>query len=260
MFERIIKRAVVSSDDVFHVSAGEEPKKPAEAAQTQTADDAPLTADDALPQEEDTREQQIEALAEQTEAARQEAEELSRRIVKTAGEEAAKITQAAQERAEALRAAAQQEGYREARAEKEQEIAERIEQVDRLMAELSHRQEQFFADYGKELEALAINVAEKILADTVEVQPMRMSKLIMQAIASVKTDDWVTVEVSDKLPGLVEYLKQEYAEILSKRQVEFSPEDLPKGSCIIQTNAGITDASIATQLGNLRELIQSESV
>lgn len=259
MFDRIIRQAVVSCDDVFHVSAGEAPKEAAESPGG--ADTGPETAGhgDTGPEEAagEAKPTQAEILAAQAEAAKQEMEELSRRILKKAGDEAARVTQAAQEKAEALRAAAQQEGYRDARAEKSQAIAARIEQVDRTLAELSRRQEEFFAEYTKQLEALAVNVAEKILADTVETDPTRMAKLVMQAVGSVKTEDWVTVEVSEQLPELVEYLKREYAETLAKRQIEFSPEELPKGSCIIQTAAGITDASIATQLGNLRELIRN---
>lgn len=259
MFDRIIRQAVVSCDDVFHVSAGEAPKEAAESPGG--ADTGPETAGHGDPGPEEAageaKPTQAEILAAQAEAAKQEMEELSRRILKKAGDEAARITQAAQEKAEALRAAAQQEGYRDARAEKSQAIAARIEQVDRTLAELSRRQEEFFAEYTKQLEALAVNVAEKILADTVETDPTRMAKLVMQAVGSVKTEDWVTVEVSEQLPELVEYLKREYAETLAKRQIEFSPEELPKGSCIIQTAAGITDASIATQLGNLRELIRN---
>lgn len=258
MFDRVIKQAVISSDDVFHIPADEETKR-----SDAGPEDPKTEPDEAEHGEEEKSEErgptQAEILAAQAEAKKQEMEELSRRILKKAGDEAARITKAAQEKAEALRTAAQQEGYRDARAEKAQAIAERIEQVDRTLARLAQRQEQFFADYSKQLESLAVSVAEKIMADTIEADPKRMAKLVMQAISSVKTEDWVTVEVSEQLPELVEYLQREYAGTLAKRQIEFSPEDLPKDACIIQTAAGITDASIATQLGNLRELIQSET-
>lgn len=258
MFDRVIKQAVVSSDDVFHIPADEEPKRPAAGPDGQEPEPDGAGYDEEA-QDAERGPTQAEILAAQAEAAKQEMEELSRRILKKAGDEAARITRAAQEKADALRTAAQQEGYRDARAEKAQAIAGRIEQVDRTLAELAQRQKAFFADYTEQLESLAVSVAEKILADIVETDPTRMAKLVMQAIASVKTEDWVTVEVSDQLPELVEYLKREYAETLGRRQIEFSPEDLPKDTCIIQTAAGITDASIATQLGNLRELIQSDT-
>ena len=258
MFERIIKRAVVSSDDVFHIPADEEPKR-SPAGQPDPEPGQP----EAEPDEDergDEPQKQADALAAEAEATRQEMEELSRRILKNAGDESAKITQSAQEKAEALRAAAQQEGYRDARTEKERELAERIARVDAILAELTERQNQFFANYNRELESLAISVAEKILADTIEADPTRMAKLVMQAVGSVKTDDWVTVEISDQLPGLAEYLKREYAETLAGRRIEFAREELPKDACVIQTAAGVTDASIATQLGNLRERIQSGAV
>ncbi|MBD5093524.1 MAG: hypothetical protein HDT27_10555 [Subdoligranulum sp.] len=257
MFDFIIKQAAVSSDDVFHIPADEEPKRPAAPNGEEPEPDEAECGEEA--QSEERGPSQAELLAAEAEAARREMEEVSRRILKKAGDEAAQITKAAQEKAEALRTAAQQEGYRDARAEKAQAIAERIERVDRTLAQLAQRQEAFFADYTKQLESLAVSVAEKILADTIEADPTRMAKLVMQAVSSVKTEDWVTVEVSDQLPELVEYLKREYAETLAKRQIEFSPGEMPKDACIIQTTAGITDASIATQLGNLREMIQGET-
>lgn len=260
MFDRIIKQVWVEpSDDVYHVPAGEEPH-----ARRRPRGDAP-GADggqrpDGVPGEGDgDGEGAAEKAAAALAAKQQEVEELSKRILKTAGDEAAKITQAAQEKAEALREAARRDGYRDAREEKAREISGSLARVEQVLAELNDRQDQFFAAYEQELESLAIAVAEKILAHAVERDPAQMADLVMQAVGSVKTDDWITVELSDQLPELAGYLQKEYAEYLDRRQIELAMEDAPKGTCIVQTPTGITDASIATQLGNLRDLIKTET-
>ena len=123
------------------------------------------------------------------------------------------------------------------------------------MEELSRRQKQFFAEYDEQLEDLAITVAEKLLAHTIETDHAQMADLVMQAVMSLKTDDWITVELSDKMTGLMEHIQQQYAACLGRRQVEFNIKELPAGSCTVQTATGITDASIATQLGNLRGML-----
>ncbi len=245
---RVIKQTLVApSNDVFHVPAegGLNPFTGQESA-GQSEQDAALR--EAL--------QKRDAALREAEAAKQETEELSRRILRSANAEAEKITRTAHEKAEALRTASRQEGYAEALRAKADEIDACIRRVDRVLAEMSERQSRFFADYDAELESLAVNVAEKILARRVEEDPTQMAELVMQAVGTVRTDDWITVELSDQLPELVGYLQKEYAAYLSKRQVEFSTEDMPKGACLIQTATGVTDASIATQLGNLRELMK----
>lgn len=259
--DRVIKQAYIEpSDDVFHVPADEEPH----ARRPGGPEDGGETAEpgpdgEEAPQEPDTASRIAQQAAAAAQAAREELEELSRRILKTAGDEAAKIKQSAQEKAETLRENAKREGYRDAQAEKAQQIEQSLARVDRMLAELNERQERFFAEYERELESLAVNVAEKILAHAIERDPTQMAELVMQAVGSVKTDDWITVEISDQMPELIEHLQQDYSEYLNRRQIEFSLEDAQKGTCVIQTSTGITDASIATQLGNLRSLIRTQA-
>lgn len=237
-------------DDVFRVTPEDHPKEHS-------------SEEDAVAREEAARKarwaREDREAAEAREAARQESEELSHRILRSANAEAENITRAAQEKAAAMRAAAQQEGYSTALSQKADQISQRIARVDQILKDMSERQEKFFADYNRELQDLALNVAEKIMAHHIEVDPTQMADLLLQAVGSVRTDDWITVEVSEELPELVRYLQQDYAEYLEKRQIELSALEAPKGTCVVQTSTGVTDASIATQLGNLRELMQMQA-
>lgn len=249
---RVIRQVVVAPpDDVFRVTPEDHPPEHSEEQDTAAA---------ALAEQKAELAHEVQKAQEAKEAAKQEAEELSKRILRTANTEAEKITRAAQEKAGAIRAAAQQEGYAEALKRREKEIHERLMRVDRILTEMTERQSRFFADYNKELESLALSVAEKIMAHRIEHDPKEMTDLVLQAVASVRTEDWVTVEVSDQLPELVRHLQDDYSEYLEKRQAEIAAQDMPKGSCVVQTSTGVTDASIATQLGNLRELMKMEEL
>jgi len=236
-------------DDVFRVTPEDHPK------QHSAEEDAAARAD-AERKARWAREDR--EAAEAREAAKQETEELSRHILRTANTEAEKILRAAQEKAEAMRTTAQQEGYNTALSQKSEQISQRLARVDRILTEMSERQAKFFADYNRELENLALQVAEKIMMHRIEVDPAEMTDLLMQAVGSVRTEDWITVEVSQELPELVKHLQQDYTDYLEKRQIEIAAREAPKGTCVIQTSTGVTDASIATQLSNLRELMKMQ--
>lgn len=260
MFDRIIKQAaVIDSDDVVHIPGEEEPrtpprKKAAEGQEPAAGEDAP----EELTEEElrlARRVAEAEAAEKAAERRKEELEQLSERILKNANEQANQILAAAQEQAEALRAEAREQGYTEALNQTGEELRRTIDEVNGLMDQLSRRQQKFFEEYSDELEDLAITVAEKLLARTIDADHTQMADLVMQAVMSLKTDDWITVELSDKMTGLMEHIQRQYAAFLSRRQVEFTAKELPAGSCTVQTATGVTDASIATQLGNLRGML-----
>lgn len=256
MFDRVIKRAVLSEEDVVKIPGAEEPR--ARAKSPEAGQDDPLPPPEELTDEEAAALQRLgEALAAQkaAEKNKEEIEELSERILKSANEQSAQILAAAREKAAALCEEAREQGYSEALEKTGEELRAAIDGVHALMEQLSERQQRFFEEYSEQLEDLAITVAEKLLCHTVAADPAQMADLVMQAVQSVKTEDWITVEISDQMSGLVERIQQQYAAYLSRRPVEFSQKELPKDACVVQTPAGITDASITTQLGNLRQML-----
>lgn len=260
---RVIKQAeTVSVGGIFQIPGAEavEPEREEQEEESkEMADFLPEQNTEKADAEETPADTAEEKTALEIQA-RREIEELSKRILKSVDAQAAQILQEAQEKAEKLRVQAQREGYGKALEQKAKELDKCIKEIDCKLEELAERQKQFFQAYTQELQDLAIDVAEKIMAHSIEADPMKMADLVMQAVASVKTQDWVTVEISDRLPELGEYLKKEYAEYLNSRRIEFVPQDAPEGTCVIQTSTGITDASIATQLGNLRSLIKAEDM
>lgn len=256
MFDRVIKRAVLSEEDVVKIPGAEEPRARAKSPEA-GQDESPQPPEELTEEEAAAYKRLEQALAAQkaAEKKKEELEELSERILKSANEQSAQILEAAREKAAALCEEARQEGYSEALRQTGEELGKALDGVHALMEELSSRQQKYFEEYGEQLEDLAITVAEKLLFHTVAADPAQMADLVMQAVQSVKTEDWVTVEISEQMSGLVERIQQQYAAYLSRRPVEFSQKELPKDSCVVQTPSGITDASITTQLGNLRQML-----
>lgn len=261
MYNRVIKQAVVEeSDDVFQIPGAEEPKPArARAPGRETEGEAAHGEQPPEPTEEElalaARLAKAEAAVKAAERRVQELEQTSERILRNANEQSAQILASAKEQAAALCEQAREQGYTEALEQHAEAMKAALDGVSALMEELSTRQQRYFKEYGEQLEDLAITVAEKLLAHTIEADPGQMADLVMQAVTSLKTEDWITVELSDQMAGLIEQIQTQYAAYLSRRPVEFAAKEAPPGSCVVQTATGITDASIATQLGNLRRMI-----
>lgn len=191
------------------------------------------------------------------EDAAERANDVGRKILQAARAERERMLEQAREEAGQIREQARQEAYQQALGEKRDEIAACLGQTQRLLDELQQEQEEFLLQYEKGLSGLALEIAEKVIGTSIREDTGLMAALVREAVSSVKNADWIGVQVSDRLPGLVEKLQQE----LSARQdllhpVEVTASSLPEGSCIIHTPDGIVDASVSVQLDNLRSLFR----
>ena len=71
-----------------------------------------------------------------------------------------------------------------------------------------------------------------------------------------KNAEWISVEVSARLPGLVEELKTLLTGRPDLPRLDVTAAELPPGGCVVHTPEGMVDASVDTQLGNLAALFQ----
>ena len=188
--------------------------------------------------------------------AEEQAQELTKRLMQTARGEGERILQAAREEAEKLREEAAKQGYRQALEEKQQEISSQLAELNALMQTLQQRQEAFFETYQNGLTTLSIEIAQKVLGSLIREQETLLLPLVEQAMATVKNEEWITVQVSERMPVLVDYLKRDLLATgnAEGRTVEVQAADLPEGSCLIQTPEGVLDASVQTQLENLKTM------
>lgn len=219
---------------------------------------APERAAPAPPPQEGVQGEVDRQMAQQ---ARQEAERLGRKIVQLAHQERDSLLEQAGQEAQQLRAQAVEEGRRQGCQEKKEDVDRVLREMNRALAELTARHQQFMEDYAQRLQEFAVEVAQKILCRQIQMDEGSMAELVHQAVGAVKKADWVTVELSARMPALVEQLKKE---LEAPPQAPGRPvqilarEDLPPGSCVVETPAGLVDASISVQLERLREYLQGE--
>ena len=227
-------------------------------------------ADDLVPDEIPPPEERLQEALEAFEGQRQQlfeqaraeaeaqAQEVSHRILQNARNEREKLLEEARSEAGGIRQTARQEAYEQAIAEKREEIAAHLEQVNVLMQELREDQQQFLQQYEDGLFQLASDIAEKVLRASVSSNADLLRPLVKDAVLSVKNADWISVQISDQLPSLVEKLREDLSGHPSlRREVGIEMADLPPDSCIVYTPDGVVDASVSAQLTNLRSLVRS---
>ena len=206
-------------------------------------------------QEGQTVERQEAALLD---AARSRAEEISQKLLQAARAEREKLLEGAQAEAFQIRSQARQEGYQSAYTELKSQIESCLAKVGSMMDRMQNEQEQYFEKYAKELRFLALEIAGKVLDKRIAEDDEELMDLVRQAVSSVKNAEWISVEISENLPGLVSRLSEEFSDKAYGNKVEVQTRDIPSGSCIIHTPDGVVDASVETQLENLKGIFSSQ--
>lgn len=119
-------------------------------------------------------------------------------------------------------------------------------------------------DYHKEMEhnsesivQLAVHIAEKIIQDTLKKQPEAFMNIVKPVLRELKETGRVTIYLH---PDNYEYVFQQKEELTgileeTKKISIYADESLPTHSCIIEHPYGQIDASIDTQLEQIRNTL-----
>lgn len=253
---KVLKLAgMTPSDEVYHIPDSG-PHPPPQSLTGDPPEGEPRENDPGqmlreLEAEEEAARQRIQRL---TREAKEQAEETAQKVLQGAKNERVKMMDQAQADAARIREEARQSGYSDALAQKQGEIDGKLAELDRLMARLQEDQTAFLRQYEEGLAALSLEIAQKVLDEAVMADGTLMRPLVQKAVSSVKNAEWISVEVSSRLPGLVEELKKELAKRPDLPRLDVSAADMPPGGCRVQTPEGVVDASVSTQLGNLKGL------
>lgn len=189
------------------------------------------------------------------------AEALLFRARETASKESEAILLRARAAATGIREQARQEGYaqgleegrQEALASKKKELADLISRLSSMMQELAQRHEEYLGQYAHELKYLALDIADKLLYKRLERDDEELKSLVRHAVSSVRNVEWMKVEISDQMPLLFATLQEEFSAAEYAEHIQLEQKDVPLGTVRINLPDGVLDASIQTQLENLKE-------
>jgi flagellar assembly protein FliH len=172
----------------------------------------------------------------------------------------------AQARAEAddIRHQARQEGHHEGfaagMAAASEELAPAVSALAQAHAEIQERRDELVDMVEERAVQLALQIAEKVVAGTLEVQPERVVDVVRGALRCLVDRERVTVQVNtldlelvrDSIGSLSGTLGGiEHFEVQEDRRV-------PRGGAVVLSASGEVDATIETKLERAREALEAE--
>jgi len=154
---------------------------------------------------------------------------------------------------------ARQEGLKKGIEEKSRAVEDLFKSIEKTLDEMKDSQILYMQDYAKEIKGLSLQIAEKIIGHKIEENDLFLMDTIKSVLRTVRDAKWITVEISDKLPKLVEMVIEEMSTSGNNPKIEVQTiKDADKGTCVIQLSDRVIDASIATQLKNIEEYFKED--
>jgi flagellar assembly protein FliH len=217
---------------------------------------------------------------------REEAE----KIIAEARTEAEKIIKEAEEAAESIRerAAAEAEtalreaeetaysdgfekgkteGYEAAHDEAKKELDEKnhelLEEIKRSIAELAKLKDDYIMQYDDSMKDLVIAIAEKVIKVSLKSSGEVIRRMILAAVENSSKKEWVKIYISEYDANLMVREDSDILDALRKVSDHIKVvkmENGESGDLIVEFPDQAIDASVSTQLENIRYMISDESI
>lgn len=178
----------------------------------------------------------------------QKAQGQATEIVEHANKQAAQILAEAQEEHERLHRESLERGYQEG-------LSKATEYVARAEEHYRHMVEK-----GKdELKLLAVKISEKIIGRALEMDPAVIRDIVSQAIRTLRQHKSLTVRCNQEDYDALRQNEGEFLNLLSRDgSIHFLVDAaIPRGGCIVESEAGVVDARLETQLKTLQKVLFS---
>ncbi len=152
-----------------------------------------------------------------------------------------------------LAASVAQTAYYDAFNKRKAELKDCINGVQTLMDEMVKAHKQFIEEYTSELKYMAVDIAEKMILEKISKDDLILQRLILQTVNSVKNTEWLNVEISERLVGLVDCIKKELEKPEYNGRAFVFPVAGSDSICRVTTNDGTVVSTIEAQAANLRK-------
>lgn len=150
-------------------------------------------------------------------------------------------------------------GKKEALAKVEDEYSRKredlVEEITSKIFEIDRKKQDILDKYEKDLILLAINMAEKILKNKLNIDEDTIKPMILDAIDNYKNEEWVNIYLNED-DYITISTDHELMDILNSSAEKVKIEAVHEAtSCklIIETKDTLIDASIDTQLNNMKD-------
>ncbi len=198
-------------------------------------------------------------------------------ILNQAREEVQEILDQARERAlqeqEEIRAGARDEGYREGYAQgtakamsdavrdREATAARLEKEVQAFLEKASLTREEMILQSRDELVELCLSIAEKVVRVSLKSSSEVIVRMIQTATERMKRQEWVHIYISGCDARQLAKISPALTTTLGalSQHIKIIPMgDGEDGTCIVETPEEIVDASVSTQMSNVRDVIRDQ--
>ena len=198
-------------------------------------------------------------------------------IMNQAREEAQQLLDQAREQAEAeleeIRAGARDEGYREGYAQgiakamddsvrdREATAARLEKEVQDFLEKASLAREEMLLQCRDELLELCLSVAEKVVRVSLKSSSEVIVRMIQTATERMKRQEWVHIYISGCDSRQLAQISPALTSTLGalSQHIKVVPMgDDESGTCIVETPEEIVDASVSTQMSNIRDVLYEQ--
>lgn len=161
----------------------------------------------------------------------------------------------AQEEADSIKETAAKEGYRAGLEQAENDIS----LLRAKIADFVSAKKEVFEYIAPDILEISVDIARKIIKKEVEQNPQVILDSIVDVMRTLsKEEPRITVKLN---PLQVDLVKTELPEYISSMGIEakinvVGDESIEEGGCVLNTNNGIVDASLDTQLQIVKEALK----
>ena len=156
------------------------------------------------------------------------------------------------EEANAIRENAQAQGFEEGLTQAQMAITE----LRGSIAQLLNGREEALLSLADEIGALAVEVAARIIKMEVSCDETLVLSMVKDTIQKAgRNSKSILIKLNpEDSPTVKKMLKEDPIPNLQAEVIVMDDPSVDTGSCILETNSGLIDASFSTQLGILRQL------
>ncbi|MEH7234774.1 flagellar assembly protein FliH [Bacillus sp. JJ1562] len=152
-----------------------------------------------------------------------------------------------------------QAGKAEGREQGYQEYSDLLSEARQIIDKSKHDYDRYLDSSEEVILRLALTVAEKIIGIHLSEQPTDFNYLVKKALKEVKEHSEITIQVNPRFYPFVIEQKEELAAVLNRETNLFvyPNEDLGEADCVIESSFGKINASVDTQLSEIKEKLLS---
>lgn len=203
------------------------------------------------------------------------ASESANEIIAEAEEKAKQILEDARSQADILRQKAFQEGQEEGREDGHRAAYEEQrrlldEEVRQLQADaadvinsLSIEKDKLLEQYIDDLKRISLAVAEKIIQTSLQSSGDIVKRMILAATDKITKKQWAKIYITKCNTGISMDVDTDFLDAMSKLSENIkivTMDNGEEGTCIIELPDEIIDASVSTQLENIKDILNNVRV